>query len=137
VRRIPSALVLMLLISGPLWCLVDWWWVSTRGIQGAGDFSRPAAPWYAIVVVFAAVRWGPQWEQRISTLSPIITTLALSAFATYLAHTWVLRGLEALGLKLLGRVCWIPIALWGSLLIGHALHRAASRWQPFRWLIGG
>ena len=137
-RRIPWMLAIALLVSGPLWCVGDWWWCSRHGVDGAsaGDFSRPAAPWYALVVLFSAVRWGALWERWISRAAPIINALSLSSFATYLAHTWVLRGLEALGLTTLGRVCWIPLALAGSLLIGHALHRAASRWSAFRWLIG-
>jgi len=138
-RRIPHLFAVMLVLSGPLWCIGDWWWVSSTGVNSAsaGDFSRPAAPWYALVVLGAALRWSALWEPRLSRFAPIICAGSLCSFATYLAHTWVLRGLTALGFATLGRLVWIPLAIAASFIIGYALQRAARRWSALRWLVGG
>lgn len=148
IRRWPAALALAVVASGPVAVVADLAWATARGVPSgaAGAFDRPAIAWYLATVLAAALRWGPQVEAllvRRGRLAATITAIAAASFATYLAHTWVLRltGM-AIGepadpaLRALPRLLWIPLCIALSLAVGHALQALGRRVKAVGWTIG-
>ncbi len=138
VDRLPAPLCWLLILLGPAAVFSDILGEIALGVPpaDAGGFDRPAIMLYPLAMVVAAVRWRRLVDRTLAPAAKPVGELGAASFVTYLAHTWVLRGLELTGAKTMGLALWLPLAVAGSLIIGVWLHRIGKLFPRFGIAIG-
>ncbi|MBA3687168.1 MAG: acyltransferase [Planctomycetes bacterium] len=138
VERLPAALCWLLVLCGPAAVVGDALVEIALGVppEGAGGFDRPAVMLFPLALIVAVVRMRRPLDRVLAPLAKAVTEIAAASFITYLAHTWVLRGLESSGLKAVSLALWLPAAIAGSLIFGVWLHRIGKLYPRFGMAIG-